>query len=105
MKYLDALERYFELFDDWNDVAFYDLVHESLVLVDWANKIYGAKQVAEFTREVSCEIDLTIKKLSVVGNKGYCEIIISKNEAELPVLDVITFKGDKIILIEAYRAF
>ena len=98
---------YFATFSrkDLNGLA--DMFAESAALRDWTGSAQGKTDVLAANKNIFDNVDtITVTPLSLYedGNTVAAEIEVLINDVEkLLVVDVITFEGDKITGVRAYK--
>jgi len=79
---------------------------DKVELIDWNIQSIGIEKVLlEFEAIFSMFdiINVEINKIYISSNTAICDIIIFLDDTKLKVVDIISYKKDKIILINAYK--
>lgn len=97
---------YFNNFMNKDLINLRKIFDDRVKLIDWNIQSIGIEKVLlEFETIFSMfnSIEVEIKKIYISSNTAICDIIIFLDDTKLKVVDIITFKKDKIILINAYK--
>ena len=97
---------YFSIFMNKDLINLRKIFDDKVKLIDWNIQSTGIEKVLlEFESIFSMfnSIDVEINKIYISSNTAICDIIIFLDDTKLKVVDIITYKKDKIILINAYK--
>ena len=112
-KYLELVKNYFNEFSKKNIEALDQMFADNITLRDWNFHGKNKNEVLEINRKIfknTNKIDVKPLNLWVVmdkdlkGSTVFSDLKIEDEKKNFSlVLDIITFKGDKIISITAYK--
>lgn len=97
---------YFNNFMNKDLINLRKIFDDRVKLIDWNIHSIGIEKVLlEFETIFSMfnSIEVEINKIYISSNTAICDIIIFLDNNKLKVVDIITYKKDKIILINAYK--
>lgn len=108
MKY--KAKQYFDRFSakDMNELK--KMFHPDIELLDWDNNVKGIDEVLEINNKLFKSVDsINVSVLKIVGQENivFAEllvtIIVNGSSTLLNVVDVITFKDEKLHIIHAFK--
>lgn len=102
---IDRTKRYFELFSTKNVKGLENEIYsETVELKDWNGIWKGKFAVLEMNESLfNNEIFVEVLDIKVIENRTYCKIVITINNDDLTILDVIDWdEFGKISKIEAF---
>ena len=108
-KIINSSKKYFKFFEKRDLKTLGDLFTNSIILIDWENKIYGKKKVLNFCQKLFLKNKIKIKIIKIFPDKknniSSCQIQITlNNNLKLNVVDIIHFNANyKIKKIQAYK--
>lgn len=104
---LELVEKYFQAFETKNFAVLEELYDDEIVLSEpvIATSWSGKKAVLEENQRVFnilTEMKIKVLRQAVTGNTVFNEIELFNGVTNIPIIDIITFKGEKIVEITAF---
>tara|TARA_A100001035_G_scaffold246545_1_gene215530 strand:- start:75 stop:401 length:327 start_codon:yes stop_codon:yes gene_type:complete len=107
MKDLEKItKKYFSYFSNKDLSLLREVFDENIELIDWNIKSFGIENVLYEFKKIFLEfndISIQFRNIYYLSETVICEIIIQLDKLELKVVDIISFKKNKIISINAYK--
>jgi len=99
-------KKYFSYFSNKDLSLLKEVFDENIQLIDWNIKCFGIKNVLYEFKKIFLDFNnifVQFRNIYYLDETVICEIIIQLDELELKVVDIITFRENKIISINAYK--
>ena len=102
------VETYFKLWNDQDLNGLRKIFDPNIVLKDWENYVEGIDAVIEANQKIFSEFpNINIETVEITlsqKNKAFAELIIHLDEMKsIEVMDVLSFNGDMISFIKAFK--
>jgi ketosteroid isomerase-like protein len=99
-------QTYFNSFSNKNIVELDKMFADDIHLIDWDVNLMGKEKVLEFNKTLFDnvkQIQLEVVSIVTSSTTVYAELALQVDDVNLKVLDVIRFKDDKIVQLNAYQ--
>jgi len=102
------VNKYFQLWNAQDAVQFRSLLTDNVSLTDWDLSVSGIDEVVSANENIWAnvpDIKIVVLDMAVNANRAYCHIKVSSEseDFELNVIDVLTFDGEKISRVDAFK--
>lgn len=102
---LELAKKYFSFWASKDIDSLSHLIANTCVLDDWENYFESKSEILDFYQNVFLENNIQLKILNMSENNSivYTHLYLVINNLEIEVVDILTFKNNKITNIKAFK--